>query len=128
MGGHGPPPAETRRRRNAPARGEWVDLPPLEKRVLPKLPAAWARDPVTAQYGPAELAAVIELAYVMEDYIRGIGRPNEVRLRMDGLGLSPKGKRDLRWRVDGAVPERPTPERLHPGLSSSRRARLSIVK
>lgn len=157
MAGRGPAPAETRRRSNAPARGEWVDLPPLEKRVLPKLPAApplivrqkdkpprvvkkpwsprtkaaweaWARDPVTAQYGPAEIAAVIELAYVMEDYVRGIGMPNEVRLRMDGLGLSPKGKRDLRWRVTGAISEAPTPGRSRAGSSSSRRSRLSIVR
>lgn len=157
MAGRGPAPAESRRRRNEPARGEWVDLEPLEQRVLPELPdappliirvrgeaprevkqdwsartkaawEAWARDPVSAMFGPAELAAVIELAYVMEDFVRGIERPNEVRLRMDGLGLSLKGKRDLRYRVAEPAPEPAKPSRGRATSSSRRRSRLSVVK
>jgi hypothetical protein len=38
MAGRGPAPAENRRRANVPARGDWVDLAPLEQRVLPELP------------------------------------------------------------------------------------------
>lgn len=158
MAGRGPAPQEVRRRRNEPARGEWSDLAPLEKRVLPKhLPTAppliirhkdgpselleghwsertlaaweaWARDPATGQYGPAEVAAAVELAYVMEDFVRaGTRGANEVRLRMDGLGLTPKGKRDLRWRASTEPPEdvRPTRSRTP---SSKRRSRLSVVK
>jgi hypothetical protein len=81
-----------------------VDLEPLGKPVLPVadrawpdfvkvLWNAWRQDPVTSQYGPADLAAVRELA---RQYVELA--PNEQRLRMDGLGLTPKGKRDLRWR------------------------------
>jgi hypothetical protein len=82
-----------------------VDLEPLGKPVLPVadrawpdfvkvLWNAWRQDPVTSQYGPADLAAVRELA---RQYVELA--PNEQRLRMDGLGLTPKGKRDLRWRI-----------------------------
>jgi hypothetical protein len=80
-----------------------------------------------AGHGPAEIAAAVELAYVMEEYVRGIERPNEVRLRMDGLGLTPKGKRDLRYRVDPAGEPEPAPRRA-PTSSSKRRSRLSDVK
>jgi hypothetical protein len=82
-----------------------VDLEPLEKAVLPvadrSWPAhvrvlwkAWREDPVTSQYSSSEVAAVRELARLYDELA-----PNEQRLRMDGLGLTPKGKRDLRWRV-----------------------------
>jgi hypothetical protein len=117
MAGRGPAPKDPsqRRRGQAPGRGEWVDLPPLEKPVLPDLPPlggrrkwstrtlaswdAWRVDPATALYGPAEIAAAVELAYVMESMVRGEENAAEVRLRADGLGLTAKGKRDLRWRA-----------------------------
>lgn len=63
--------------------------------------SAWRQDPVTGVYGPAEVAAAVDLAWLFEQYVRGepAAKAAEVRLRMDGLGLTPKGKRDLRWRV-----------------------------
>lgn len=107
MAGRGPAPKpkDQRRRYNQPARGEWVDLSPLEKPVLPaakrgwsarvkRLWSAWRADPVTSQYSPSDRAAIFELAERFDDLA-----PNEQRLRMDGLGLTPKGKRDLRWRT-----------------------------
>lgn len=122
MAGQGPPPKDPaqRRRRNEPARGEWVDLPvALERAVLPALPkrsggwsartrAAWARwrkDPATSMFGESDLASAIDLAYLHHEWCCGDVRlATEIRLRMDGLGLTPKGKRDLRWRVPaGAV-------------------------
>lgn len=131
MAGIGPAPKGEgqRRRRNEPARGEWTDFGPLTEPVLPERPGpaprkpkakrgqwhprtialwnAWREDPVTASYGPADLAAVIELAYLADEFATG-GNPelkfqrvsaSELRLRMDGLGLTPKGKRDLRVRI-----------------------------
>lgn len=111
MAGRGPAPKDPghRRRYNQPARSEWVDLEPLERPVLPPakrqwpshvkaLWEAWRSDSVTSQYGPADLAAVFELARAYDDL-----KPNEQRLRMDGLGLTPKGKRDLRWRTPAEV-------------------------
>jgi hypothetical protein len=107
MAGRGPAPKppEQRRRRNAPEGGEWIDVGPLEKAVLGVadrkwsatargLWVEWRKDPVTQLYSPADLAAIRELARTFDDL-----PPNEQRLRMDGLGLTPKGKQGLRWRV-----------------------------
>lgn len=115
MAGRGPAPKppEARRNRTPPARGEWVDLPAVEAPVLPALPegewhprtvamySAWSLDPAATQFGPAEVAAVLELAYLLDAHVCGDreAKAAEVRLRMDGLGLSAKGKRDLRWRA-----------------------------
>lgn len=121
MAGHGraPKPPEQRRNRHEPQRGEWIDLPPVDADapVLPDLPkrprgagrwhprvvaawAAWRLDPATTQYGPAEIAAAVELAWVMDDMVRGGAATlvSAVQRRADGLGLTAKGKRDLRWR------------------------------
>src|SRR4051812_26948228 len=110
MAGRGPAPkpAGQRRRYNQPARGEWIDLEPLKKPVLPRYDESWQvkrwmwegwrQDPVTAQYAPADLVAIRELAERFYDL-----KDNEQRLRMDELGLTPKGKRDLRWRTPAEV-------------------------
>ena len=140
----GPAPAETRRRRNVPARGEWIDLPALDEPILPDLPrrakgagawsartkamwSGWRQDRATTQYGPGTIALAIQLAYLFEDYVRGNEKFSEVRLVMDGLGLTEKGKRDLRWRVPSDE-EPATPQRQRSSSKSSgRRARLSVV-
>ena len=120
MAGRGPAPKDpgARRRRNEPARGEWVDLEPLTGPVLPKadpswggrtvaLWNAWRDDPATGMYGPAEIAAAVELGWLTDEFTSG-GAPDvkfqrvtpaELRQRMDGLGLTAKGKRELRWRT-----------------------------
>lgn len=119
MAGRGRAPAENRRRRNVPMRGEWVDLEPLEAPVLPELPEgewrpdwtpetvelweAWRADPVTAQWSPSDVAFAVETIMLRNE--KGLAAANEVRLRMDSLGLTPKGKRDLRWRLPKAEPE-----------------------
>lgn len=141
MAGRGPAPAETRRRRNEPARGDWVDLPPLEKPVLEPLPRlegdelwrpqtmltweAWRRDPVTAMWSPADVAHALD-TILLHNAMTTSGA-NEVRIRMDGLGLTPKGKRDLRWRIGTAEPVA-APARKPASSASKRRARLSVVK
>jgi hypothetical protein len=141
MSGPAPKPAELRRRRNAPAGGEWVDLPELETPVLPPLPAgdwsehsiamwdAWRADRATSQYTPADIGYALETIRVADSYHRGgpASLVSELRLRMDGLGLTPKGKHNLRWRVTTqaeAVGDRP--ERLARSMSSRRR-RLRAV-
>ncbi len=112
MAGRGaaPKPAGQRRRRNEPMRGEWVDLEPLKKPVLPRYEKSWQvkdwmwegwrKDPVTSQYTDADLVAIRELAERFYDL-----KDNEQRLRMDELGLTPKGKRDLRWRPPAGQPK-----------------------
>lgn len=64
---------------------------------------SWRKDPATTQYGPAEIALAIQLAWLFEAYVRGEEKHSEVRLIMDSLGLTPKGKRDLRWRIPQAA-------------------------
>lgn len=150
MAGQGPVPAENRRRRNEPARGDWVDLEPLTKPVLPKLPRntpyrdedgklipwpartktvweSWRSDPVTGQYSPADIEYALD-TILLHAFMKP-SSASEVRLRMDALGLTPKGKRDLRWRVpEGEAPEtakKPTARRKK---NNNRRARLSVVK
>lgn len=137
MAGRGPPPKpkDQRRNRGAPARGEWIDLPAVDEPILPDLPkrprgtgrwhartiaawAAWRLDPATTQYGPAEVAAAVELAWNLDASVKNEAgaKASEVRLRMDGLGLTAKGKRDLRWRApseraaEETKPERPPSE------------------
>jgi hypothetical protein len=118
MAGRGPAPKaiESRRNHHEPLRGEWTSLHPLAKAVLPPLPrdvwsartkaawAAWRRDPATTMYGPAEMQLAVDLAYVYEQWVRDptAALAAEIRQRQDGLGLSPKGKQDRRWRVTTA--------------------------
>jgi len=110
MAGIGPAPKspEHRRRRNEPLRGEWVDLEPLEEPILKiwddrfTVPdymwQAWRISPVTSQYGPEDLAAIHDLAVGWEEMTFA-----DRDRRMDRLGLTPKGKRDLRWRTPNEV-------------------------
>jgi hypothetical protein len=151
MAGRGPAPAETRRRANTPARGDWIDLQPLRKRVLPPLPKrakgegqwsprtrrlyeGWRHDPVTATFGPNEIAAALEVAYLEEELVAGTNSlASEIRQRLDGLGLTPKGKRDLRYRVlfqrpaDAPDDPAPKPAPARP-KRTDRRSRLSLVE
>jgi len=115
-----------RRRYNQPERGEWVELETLEKPILPPYNASWkvwveSRDkfgnpikvrrgvgrsmwnawrssPVTSQYGPEDIAAICYLA----EAFHSLTDPSRLTL-MDRLGLTPKGKRDLRWRTPAEV-------------------------
>ena len=122
MAGRGPAPKAEgqRRRRHAPERGDWINLPAVDPNApaLPELPkrsrgtgrwhprvtaawAAWRLDPATTQFGPAEVAAAVELAWVMDDMVRSGAATlvTAVQRRADALGLTAKGKRDLRWRA-----------------------------
>jgi hypothetical protein len=120
VAGNGPAPkdAAARRRRNAPERGEWQTLKTLERPVLEPLPVldgedlwcartaetweAWRADPVTGTWSPADRAYAMD-TIMLHQMVYGpegdVARANEVRLRMDSLGLTPKGKRDLRYRL-----------------------------
>jgi hypothetical protein len=131
-----PKAKEERRNKTPPARGEWVDLEPLEKPVLPELPEgewpaetcaaweAWRADPVTSQYSVSDVAYALDTIRLHAAMTPASA--NEVRLRMDALGLTPKGKRDLRWRV--AVAEESTPLRRQASRAKAKRAHLTAVK
>ncbi len=144
MSGIGPAPAETRRRKNEPGRGDWVTLEPLKKKVLPALPkrtkaegpwpaitktawAAWRADPVTQLYGPADVSFALDT--IRLHAMMTPSSANEVRLRMTALGLTPEGKIKLRIRI-GEPADQTEPEKTSSTRSkkrSNRRARLTVV-
>lgn len=137
MAGRGPAPKHPSQRRNraAPQRGEWHDLPPLEGPVLPEITegvwsertlsawAAWRSDPATQMYSPADVQLAIDLAYVYEQWVDepSAALASEIRQRLDGLGLSPKGKQDRRWRI--AAEEIDEPAAVSDPASNVRRIR-----
>ena len=107
MAGRGPAPkpSSQRRRHGQPLRSEWVQLEPLVDPVLPPAKrewgdnakrawAAWRQDPVTAQWGPADVFFAMEICRLFDEL-----PASELRLRCDNVGVTPKGKRDLRWRT-----------------------------
>jgi hypothetical protein len=120
MAGRGPAPTGHAVRRNAPARGEWTDIPQRNAKRAPAMPSkpregwaagtklawkAWWEDGASVAWGPADVEAVRQLAYLHHDVemmadTRGKSSLlGELRQRMDGLGLTLRGKRDLRLRV-----------------------------
>jgi len=136
MAGRGPTPKNDgeRRRLNEPARGEWEDIPTRNPKRPPKMPTApregwapgtklawksWWTDGASSMWGPADLEAVRALAHLHTELERGKSSlAGEVRLRMDSLGLTPRGKRDNRWRVvehegaaQGGTPPKQKPSR-----------------
>ncbi len=77
--GPAPKDARARRRRNAPAGGEWVDLYPLEEPVLQALSdddqwserardtwEAWRQDPATSQWSPADIRFAADTLMVVD--------------------------------------------------------------
>jgi hypothetical protein len=107
----GPTPKDrsTRRRRNVPSGGEWIDLFPLEKPILQELGdeesstraretwEAWRQDPATSQWSPADIAFASDTLTLVELNEREprSSLAAEIRLRLDGLGLTPKGRRNF---------------------------------
>ena len=133
--GFAPKLPDQRRNKAAPMRGEWVDIsrrvgevPPLpEGEWHPRAARSWAlwwTDPAASQWTEAQEGEVVELLALTDEFWRGSTvRANEMRLRADGLGLTQKGKRDLRWRVVEAEVDAPAP----PKPAAARRARLKVV-
>lgn len=134
MAGRGPAPKfpEERRNRAPKARGEWIEIPASSGARVPVLPkraagsgawstatraawSAWWGDGASTTWTPADRDAVVQCARLFEEAVRD-PRPTrwgEVRHWMDGLGLTPKGKRDLRLRIvepdDQATSSGPAP-------------------
>jgi hypothetical protein len=114
-----------RRNRNPKLRGEWVDigvarllardvvLPPRDKvdpegvwgAATVRTWDAWRHDPVSVYFAPADVdyaVVTIELCHLDAGF-GAVKYASEIRLRMDAMGLTPKGKRDLRFRVSPSV-------------------------
>jgi len=144
MAGRGPAPkaSSARRRRNEPARGEWAVLTqksprrPALPRPTPKggwsafAKAEWARwwaSPMAAMWDDSD-RGTLELLLVFTESVRETPQASmatQIRLYRDSLGLTPKGRRDLRWLLPGETP--PELEVLAGGKSDSNVRRLRAV-
>lgn len=145
-----PKPLEERRNTSAPRRGEWVDLPASGtfKAVLPALPKkdpyggawptatkraweAWRKDPVTTQYSEADIDYALDTIFLhtlMQDEPKRYA--SEVSKRMNDLGLTPSGKRALRFRLPqfAEAQEQVESKKRQNKRSKDRRAQLEVVK
>ena len=135
MAGRGPAPKAKRQRANTPALGDWRRLEPLDAPVLPELAdldepadgwpassrmlwAAWREDPVTQTWNASDIALCVDT--IMLHAADSVTRAGEIRIRIDNLALSPKGRRDARLLLpeeeapDDAPIAEPTPLRVLP--------------
>ena len=121
MAGRGPAPKRNGRQRGSkPALGDWTRLEPLAKPVLPELDDlvpdqewpvvsrmfwdAWRESPVTQTWAAEDIALAADTIMLhAEDPVTKAG---EIRIRIDTLALSPKGRRDARL----LLPEEDLPE------------------
>ena len=108
----GPAPAANRRRRNAPARGDWhqddaigwqhgdVPDPPKVAAAARETWATWMASWFAAHWEPSDLPA---LRIVIKLYARSwsgkasSSERSELRQLMDSYGITPKGQQDRRW-------------------------------
>lgn len=125
MAGRGPAPKDPAVRRNtaAPQRGEWITVPAWHDGPVPKLPTrrrgegtwpagvqrawkGWWQDGASLHWSTADRESVVVCARLLDAIENGeLKHAAELRIRMDGLGLSPKGKRDLRYRLGDETPD-----------------------
>lgn len=109
---NGPAPAENRRRRNAPARGDWQpavgegwqhgDAPKPPSGLLKASREAWTvwmASWFAAFWTPSDLPGLRQVIRLYDQVERGeFQRSTELRLMMDTFGITPKGQQDRRWK------------------------------
>jgi hypothetical protein len=128
MAGKGPAPKDPadRRRRNKPAGGEWASPPGEGWRYgeIPKAPTGlkpasrrawrtWFCAWFAAWWTPDDLPGLETVILLFDQVQRGeYHRAAELRLEMDGYGITPKGQQQLRWkRPEPKKPESEVPRR-----------------
>ncbi len=124
----GPAPQETRRRRNVPVRGDWQATPGVgwQHGELPKPPdgllaasrdawQTWMRSWFAAHWTPDDLPGLRKVINLYDATERGeLIRSAELRMSMDGYGITPKGQQDRRWtrpKPDERAPEQPVSDK-----------------
>ena len=128
MAGPAPKYPEARARQNPPARGEWITLrtdpfmgskPKRPTGLLAKSRSmwdSWWETPMAHEWTEAEKALLVWLIDVADQIARKFkeGKPigvaplfREMTQLHDRLGLTEKGRRDLRWRLPRET-EQPT--------------------
>ena len=119
MPGPAPKPAHLRRRRNAPVY-EWIKLTETYAGPIPELPSGtrwtkgtrswWAtiwRTAMATQWDEGDVPALAELAMLRQKMMAGeFNLAGVVEKRSDKFGLTPKGRRDLRWVITDQDKER----------------------
>jgi hypothetical protein len=111
MSGPAPKPADQRRRRNKPVRGEWQPTPGLGWQAGPippppdgLMPASlvawdtWMSSWIASHWTPTDLPGLRTLIRLYDQVERGeYVRATELRVGMDTYGITPKGQQDRRW-------------------------------
>lgn len=134
MAGRGPTPKDRaiRQRTNRPVRGEWITLPDGTYRgprpTLPRLKGgllastkeaweAWWSSPMAHAWGRAQWPKLVRAIALADEVTRRQNRREmaglssllaELRQLEDSLGLSEKGRRDLRWHMPDDEGDTPT--------------------
>jgi len=119
----GPPPKlpSNRRRRNPPAGGEWTMLgdPPSKRPALPRpypkggwSPAAktawksWWSSPVASMWDPSDHDTVEMLLRLIHNWDPPTAsQATAIQRFKNGLGLTPAGRRQLRWMFPREEPD-----------------------
>jgi hypothetical protein len=106
-----PKPANERRRRNKPVRGEWTPalgvgwqhnpLPPAPDGLVEASRVAWEtwfRAWFAAHWTPDDVPGLRKVIQLYDATERGeMHRASELRQLMDTYGITPKGQQDRRW-------------------------------
>jgi hypothetical protein len=147
MAGQGPPPKGNaqRRRRNAPARGEWKaptgagwqhgpvpEAPDGLLEATRKAWAAWFESWFAAYWTPDDLTGLRKVAQLYDATERGdLTRSSELRLWMDNYGLTPEGQAKRRWTrfaPAGGESEKPAAAEAAPAQPPSPYGHLRVAK
>ncbi len=138
----GPPPKPDHKRRRANSEPGWVDIaadaagdvPDIpkpnrlgRKKLGPQLWSEYWSTPWASMWGAAEVRVVLRLVELEVEWQAEGGSKvlSEIRQIQDSLGLTPKGRRSLRWRlVDASGVVEENGERVDP---DDRRRRLRVV-
>ncbi len=112
MPGRGPAPKVTRRNKSdVPIRGEWKAVPGIgwQHGPVPTPPpgllkasreawSVWMHAWFAAHWTPDDLPGLRTVVQLYDQVQRGeYVRVGELRLHMDGYGITPKGQQDRRW-------------------------------
>jgi len=141
----GPAPKTTRRRRAVPVRGDWRAVPATgwQHGDVPKPPAkllgrsrqvwvVWFGAWYAAHWQPEDVPGLEIVIRLYDAVLRGDrARASELRLAMDGWGITPKGQQDRRWALPTTGEVEPQPEADRGtgtvGLDDNRYAHLKVV-
>jgi hypothetical protein len=133
MSGHGIAPKDPDRRRNrsSPRRGEWKASPGIgwQHTPFPQAPdglteasriawTTWLRAWFAAHWEPGDLPALRIMVLLFDQVERGkYQRAAELRMWLDGFGVTKKGQQDRRWAEPTTVePSTPKPPRQYDHL------------